>query len=271
MSQPNVTYASDHSDATLRVHRWRTAANSISYVLPRLTPAMKILDVGCGPGTITVDIAKLVPQGHITGLEYTSEPLSQARAFAQDNGVSNVDFAVGDIHELDFPDNSFDVVHAHQVLQHIRDPIQALREMRRVAKPGGFVAVRESASMTWYPQSVGLAEWKDLYTRIHRAKGNNPDPGSWIHVWAREAGFQREEIECSAGTWCFSTPEERAWWSGSFADRVIKSDFARFAVQGGHCKKEDLEHISKAWRDWGADEDGWFLIAHGQIICHVKK
>lgn len=93
MAQPSV-YASDHSPAVLSTHSWRTVANSIPYLLPHLHPDMHILDVGCGPGTITVDLAKRVRRGHVTGVEYTPEPLEAARAFAEKENVKNVEYVV---------------------------------------------------------------------------------------------------------------------------------------------------------------------------------
>ncbi|KAF8530772.1 S-adenosyl-L-methionine-dependent methyltransferase, partial [Gautieria morchelliformis] len=106
------------------------------YLLEYLLLDMRILDVGCGPGTVTADIASLAPKGHVTGLEYAPEVLTQARSTAAHRGFTNIEFVVGDVNGLDFHDGTFDLVHAHQVLVHVGDPVQALREMRRVAKPG---------------------------------------------------------------------------------------------------------------------------------------
>ncbi|RFU26096.1 hypothetical protein B7463_g10242, partial [Scytalidium lignicola] len=270
MSNPTIVYASDHSPSVLSVHQWRTISNSVPYIKPYLTtPTLKILDVGCGPGSITVDLAKHVPQGHVTGVEYTPEPLVQARALAASQNVQNVDFTVGDIHQLEFEDGSFDLVHAHQVLQHVADPVRALREMRRVTKKGGYVCVRESAAKLWFPASEGMAKWNELVLAVGRAKGSNPDPGSWIHVWAHEADFEWEAIKCSAGTWCFRTVEERKWWADSFIGRVTEGKFREFAVEGGHATIEELDEIAKTWREWKDREDGWFSILHGEIVCQV--
>ncbi|EIN04870.1 ubiE/COQ5 methyltransferase [Punctularia strigosozonata HHB-11173 SS5] len=260
-------YISDHSAAPIRSHSWRTVDNSAAYLVPHLKPDLRILDVGCGPGTITIDLARHVPQGHVVGVEYSPDPLDGARTLAAQEGVNNVEFVTGDVHALQYPDNTFDVVHAHQVLQHIRDPVQALREMRRVTKAGGIVAARESGAMLWYPRLPAFDEWKELYNRIAKARGGNPDPGSYIHVWAKEAGFDRASIKCSVGTWCFSTQDERKWWGNMWADRSVGSAYADIAVGDGHCAREDLERLAAAWRDWVQNEDGWFSIAHGEIIC----
>ncbi|KAF8931419.1 hypothetical protein BGZ58_007647 [Dissophora ornata] len=269
MSSQPIVYTSDHSDAVLRTHGWRTVLNSAAYLLPHIKPEMSILDVGCGPGSISVDLAKLVPKGRVVGIEYTPEPLKEARAFAAQQGVTNAEFQVGDIHALDFPDNTFDIVHAHQVLQHVADPVKALREMRRVTKTGGIVAARESAVPSWYPESPGLEAYWDLQTRMARLKGGNPHPGKYIHTWAQEAGFERSQITCSAGAWCFSSPEERAYWGGTMEERTLSSAFATIALEMNLASQEELERLAKAWRTWIEDDNGWFSLLHGEIICRT--
>ena len=264
---PTPIYTTDHSSSVLRTHGWRTAANSAGYLIPHIKQNMTILDVGCGPGSITVDLARLVPQGHVTGIEYVPDPLEQARSLASAQKITNVSFQTGDIHSLEFPDDTFDIVHAHQVLQHVADPVRGLREMRRVAKPGGIVACRESASMTWYPPSEGIDAWWALSNRISRARGGNPHSGSYIHVWAEKAGFEKTEIVKSAGTWCFSSPEERAYWGGSMADRASSSRFVKVAVEEGFATREEIEKMVDGWKRFVEDESGWYAVLHGEIVC----
>ncbi|PSR72875.1 hypothetical protein PHLCEN_2v11242 [Hermanssonia centrifuga] len=266
-----AVYTHGHAAPVLRSHTWRTAANSASYLLSSLKPDMKILDIGCGPGTITVDLATYVPDGHITGLEYAPDVLENARAHAVERNVKNVDFVTGDAHALPFPDDTFDATHAHQLLQHIANPVQALREMRRVTKPGGIVATRETdfSAMTWYPESEGMTEWRELYKRVARGNGGEPDAGRRLHAWARQAGLDPARMTCTAGTWCFHTIEDRAWWGGLWADRTLESNFAPSAMKGGFATIDDLQRVSQAWRDWAADEDAWFAVLNGEILCRV--
>jgi SAM-dependent methyltransferase len=260
-------YTHGHHESVLRSHLWRTAENSAAYLLPHLAPDAKILDVGCGPGTITTDLGDRVPQGHVTGIDAAQEIIEQARELAGDGGC--VDFATGDVYALDYPDGAFDVVHAHQVLQHLGDPVRALREMRRVTRPGGLVAVRDAdfGGMTWYPELPILDEWRPLYKRVARGNGGEPDAGRRLHVWAREAGLT--DITNSSSNWTYATETERAWWGGLWADRTVKSTFAATATGGGHATTADLEGIADGWRAWAADEDGWFLVPHGEILCRV--
>ena len=260
-------YTTDHSTSVLRTHSWRTVSNSAPYLLPHLKPDMKILDVGCGPGSITISLAKHVPSGHVTGVEYVPDPLEGARALAQAEDVSNITFQEGNIHALPFGDNIFDVVHAHQVLQHIADPVHALKEMRRVAKDGGIVACRESAELSWYPESVGIAKWREVTERMQLAKGGNPHPGRMIHVWAREAGFDSGSVKRSAGAWCFGSDGERAYWGGSMEERARSSGFAKNVVEEGFAEPGDLEVIARGWRQFVEDEDAWFGLLHGEILC----
>ncbi len=125
-------------------YRWRDAENSAAYALDRMVPGRSLLDVGCGPGSITADLARRVAPGRVTAVDASAEAVELARASAREAGADNIEFRVGDVHDLDLPDDAFDVVHAHQVLQHVADPVRALTEMRRVARPGGVVAACDS-------------------------------------------------------------------------------------------------------------------------------
>lgn len=267
MSRETAVYTHGHHESVLRSHTWRTAANSAAYLLPSLKPQMSILDIGCGPGTITADLAELVPEGRVTAVDHAPGILDRARATAAERGLENVEFAVADVHALDHPDDTFCVVHAHQVLQHVGDPVRALREMYRVTRPGGFVAVRDSdyAAMAWFPLSRGMDDWLDLYRRVARANGGEPDAGRRLKSWALRAGFT--DITASSSTWCYATAEERAWWSGLWADRTVASAYADRAVAGGHATSEQLDAVSEAWREWGRQEDAWFSVPHGEILC----
>jgi ubiquinone/menaquinone biosynthesis C-methylase UbiE len=203
----------------------------------------------------------------VLGLDRADEVLEAARAAARDAEVDNVEFAVGDVYALDLPDASFDVVHAHQVLQHLPDPVGALREMRRVCRPDGVVAARDSDydAFTWYPTDPRLVAWQALYREIARANRGEPDAGRLLLAWARRAGFS--EIVPSASAWCFATPEDRTWWGDLWADRMTTSAIAEQAERDKFATRTVLEDMAAAWRAWAADPDGWFAVLHGELIC----
>ena len=264
-----TTYTHGHHESVLRSHRWRTAENSAAYLLPHLSSGISLLDAGCGPGTITADLARRLTPGRVTALERTEAALDLARAEIGRRGLTNVDFAVGDVHALDFADGTFDVVHAHQVLQHVADPVAALREFRRVTRPGGVVAARDSdyAGFTWFPLVPALDEWLALYQRVARGNGGEPDAGRRLLAWARAAGFT--DVTATAGIWGFATEEDRQWWGGMWAERILRSDMATTALQTGAATESDLRRLSAGWRRWADDGDGWFAIPHGEIVCRA--
>jgi SAM-dependent methyltransferase len=261
-------YTHGHHESVLRSHRWRTADNSAGYLLAHLTSGQSLLDIGCGPGTITVDLATLVAPGRVTAVEITDEALQLARTEARSRGQANIDFTVADVHALDFADDRFDVVHAHQVLQHVLDPVRALREMRRVCRPGGIVAVRDSdyAAFTWFPQVPELDEWLALYRKTARANGGEPDAGRRLLSWARAADFT--DVTATTSTWCFATETDRQWWGGMWADRIQRSDLARQLMSAG-TPESDLARIAAGWRAWADAPDGWFAILHAELLCRA--
>ena len=262
-------YLHGHHDSVLRSHRWRTAENSAGYLLPRLPATARVLDIGCGPGTITVDLAARVPQGQVIGIDAARDVLELARLEADRRGQTNVRFEAGDAYHLAFADAAFDVVHAHQVLQHLSDPVGALAEMRRVCRPGGLVAARDGdyGGMLWYPEDPELAEWRVLYQRVARALGGEPDAGRRLLSWARAAGFAA--VDASGSSWCYAMPGDRSWWGALWAERLTESPFGDRAVEHGLATRQDLGRLADAWLRWAASDDGWFLIPNGEILCQV--
>lgn len=222
--------------------------------------------MGVGPGTITVDLAHRVAAGSVVGIDNAPAAIAAAREAADRQRVSNLTLAVGDVYHLEFPDGHFDVVHAHQVLQHLSDPVAALREMKRVCADDGVVAARDAdyAAMTWYPESVALTRWVDLYHQVARSDSGEPDAGRRLLGWAEAAEFA--SITSTASVWCFSTAEDLAWWSDTWAERLAKSSFGRQAVERGLSDAAEIAALAQGWRDWSTRPGAWFAILHGEII-----
>ena len=268
-SVETARYTHGHSAAVLSAHSRRGAADSAAYLLAHLNAGMDLLDVGCGPASITADLAERVTPGRVVALDAASGALEAARATLRDRGLSEqVEVTCGDVMALPFEDASFDVVHAHQVLQHLADPVGALAEMRRLTRPGGIVAVRDAvySAMTWFPEPAGMEQWRSVYMATARANGGEPDAGSRLLSWAREAGFT--DVTASASTWCYATPADRAWQSQTWAQRCLTS-FGPQAVELGLADRADLETMAQAWRQWGDSEDAWFVVVHGEVLARV--
>ena len=262
-------YTHGHGTAVLSAHSRRGAEDSAAYLLPHLNAGMDLLDVGCGPATITADLADRVTPGRVVGLDAASVALEAARAtLAERDLPARVELTDGDVMSLPFDDGTFDVAHAHQVLQHLSDPVGALAEMRRVTRPGGIVAVRDAvySAMAWYPEPEGMKLWRSVYMATARANGGEPDAGGRLLAWAHRAGFT--EVTASASTWCYATAADRAWQSETWAQRCLTS-FGPQAVELGLARKDDLETMAQAWRQWGGSQDAWFVVVHGEVIAHA--
>jgi ubiquinone/menaquinone biosynthesis C-methylase UbiE len=241
----------------------RTADKCCAYLKPHIKPTDRILDVGCGPGSITLGLARLVPQGHVVGVDILPDYLDQARHFAEAQGVKNIEFIQSDAHAIKaIGDESFDIVHSHQVLLHLSDPVGALREMRRLVKPGGIVAARDNAANVPVPTSAVIAKQIEMYERIARDRGAHADGGRHTPAWAHEAGFAWDKIEMSSAAWEYSGPEGRRIWIENTKDALRK-----VAMAGGYATEEEMDEARAAWEEWATHEEARFMALDGQIIC----
>jgi SAM-dependent methyltransferase len=260
-------YTHGHHESVLRSHSWRTVENSAAYLAPSLVPGASVLDVGCGPGTITLDIAARVAPARVVGVDASAEIVAKATELAAERDVANVEFVVGDAYALDYEDATFDVVHAHQVLQHVSDPVAVLRELRRVRTAEGVVAARDmdAGGCFWYPASPGLERWREIVCAVQRDNDGEPDAGRRLKLWATDAGFA--DVVSTASVWVFSTEAEREWWGSLWETRILQSALAVDAIDSGLATQDDLIDASRAWRDWINDPDGWFAMPHGEVLC----
>jgi ubiquinone/menaquinone biosynthesis C-methylase UbiE len=263
-------YTHGHHEAVVRAHRWRTADNSAAYLLSHLGCGARVLDVGCGPGTLTVDIAKRVAPGRVLVVDVSTEVIEQAQNHAAEVGGVNATFLVGDFRALDLEPRSFDVVHAHQVLQHLVDPVGALAAMAALARPGGLVAARDSdyAAFTWWPADESLDRWLAVYRAVTQRNGAEANAGRHLLGWARQAGL--EDVAYTTSTWTFATAEDREWWAGLWAERTVATALAEQAVAYGIASPAELAEIAAGWRAWAEHPDGVFVVLHGEILARIS-
>jgi ubiquinone/menaquinone biosynthesis C-methylase UbiE len=228
---------------------------------------MRLLDFGCGPGTITVDLAEhLLPDGSIVGIDSSEEVIDQAQSSADEKGVTNIEFAVNSVYDTGYPADSFDAAYAHQVLQHLSEPVRALIEVRRILRPGGICAVREvdwGASAIW-PPDERLTRFLDVYYKVAERNGGEAHAGRRVKQWFTEAGFS--DLTVTTSTWTFSDENGLKWWGEQWAERILRSDLAKRAVEYGIATESELAEISQGWLDWVDAEGAFFAFMQVEVV-----
>lgn len=240
IKRPEYFYGAKLNESNAQSHATRTAESECQYMLPLLhetvtsNPTLKLLDVGCGPGSITISLARYFPDGHATGVDLSDEVLEKARTAAKDLGVANVTFQSADVYALPFADESFDVVHTSQAVAHFHQHVDAIKELKRVVKKGGLLCMREVDlyNIRFYPDWPVLSESLQGMIKLHERKGAYADAGRRLKAWTVEAGVPRENITYTAGTSTYSTPKQKQGfngmriYSGAVADGAVEHGFA---------------------------------------------
>ena len=265
MASVNEFYTHGHDAPVVGAHAQRTVATSAAFLIPRLDDGLHLLDFGCGPGSITADLARrLAPHGTVVGVDSSPAALEIAR---RDAAADNLEYVQGSVYDLPLPNDVFDIAYGHQILQHLGDPVSGLREVQRVLKPGGLVAVRDAdyGTMTHHPHQPGIARWLDLYHQVARANGGEPDAGRRLLEWVSDADFGTPEVTTS--TWTYAEPAARIAWAELWAGRIVLPRFRDKAIELQLTDDDEILAIAEAWRNWGAEPGGWFSFIHGEVIA----
>jgi SAM-dependent methyltransferase len=270
------SYAIGYTPGATTAHAGRSATKHAAFLLPQLRPNMSILDVGCGPGSITCDLAELVPQGNVIGVDLSADMIDIATKAAEMSGVRNVKFKVGDVlgkGGLKFQDGGFDVVFCHQLLNHLRDPVGALREMKRLCNPHtGILALREGIMHVWYPDDPRLEEMDLIFNTVMRASGvAQPGAGKYLPAWARGVGFTPERTLFTVQ----GSPNMGTAWReqirGFFKDTFGEGASLRAKAQYCGVEDERVQNFYEASMEWCGNEEAFQVLVCGEIVCWMGE
>ena len=261
------TYMHGHHASVVQSHARRTAETEGAFFLPHLKPGMRLLDVGCGPGSITVGLAQRVAPGAAIGVDSSDSVVATAREYAAQLGAANLTFETGDVYAPRFAQQSFDAIFVHMVLHHLTRPVDALKSLKTLLKPGGVLGVREVdwGHMIHFPHTEGVQRFLDTYLEIARHNGSQQTAGRQLRRWFREAGFGDVRIGGSLTTYADAAATRT--WGDTYAERTLKSSFSEMALKHRLATQADLQAMSDAWRSWSRDPDAFFAYPNTEVVA----
>lgn len=261
-------YSPGYGEKLISSYEKRNVLKEASFLLPYLSNNMNILDCGCGPGSITVGIAEYVNCGHVNAIDIEPRQIEKAKKLAHSKGVANIDFSVGSIYELPFKEETFDVVFAHAVFQHLNDPISALNEINRVLKPGGIVALRDDDqdSLIIGPKSNEMDKVIYLLKECLKVSGGNPLVGKELKRLLIETKFTN--VIGSASCECDGTVEETSE-RAKIAIELL-NHMKSTACSKGWTNERELEILIEKLKQWGNDPGAYDTITWCEVIGWKK-
>ena len=228
---------------------------------------MRVLDFGCGPGTISVGLAKAVDPGELHGVDMEESQIELARRVVELGGQANAVFHVGDVTALDFEDNSFDVAHCHNVLMHVPDTRSVLTEVKRVLKPGGIIACREmiSGSSFTHPDYGVIRKAWDMFEDLLSADDAHPQMGKDIKGHLAAAGF--ENLRLSGSFDIYNTPKDIDHIYGIATQWFLSPEITEAAIKYGASTQALCDEIAVAYARWRDDQGAVVGVAFGEAIA----
>ena len=246
----------------------RHASTHASFFIDYVKSGMSILDCGCGPGSITLDLAELVSPAQAIGIDIESTQIEKARMLQHARKVRNVEFQVGDLNKLPFNDNTFDAVFAHGVIEYFRNPVHAFSEMRRVLKSNGVFGARHGdwGGFLLATKNSYTKKAFSVFIRLMRRNGGDPYFGRNQFSSLRKAGFSR--MISSASYDCWTPTPETARKGGHFMNLYFKGEeFVGPVLRHNMIDRTTLEKIQSAFDDWGEDQDIFAAEAWGEAVA----
>ena len=265
-TSPDPDYTMGYDENFQQLLRRRSAESHAAYLLPHLKPGDRVLDFGCGPGTISVGLARAVEPGELHGVDMEESQIEMARAAARAGGHANATFHVGDVTDLSFEDNFFDVAHCHAVLMHIPDTRAVLAEVKRVLKPGGLIASRELFVSSSFLEPGGQdvdGAW-DTFARLLQGNGGHPQMGRELKNALLEAGFA--DILASGSFDYFGSTEDVAFFRAFIDDWFYSPRVIEAAVQFGLASREQFDQWRQGLDEWRDHPGACGGLAFGEVI-----
>lgn len=260
-------YTMGYSEEFLQLLRRRSAETHAAHLMPHLKPGQRLLDFGCGPGTISVGLSTAIAPGEIHGVDVEESQIALARAAARAGGHDNALFHVGDVTDLPFEDASFDVAHCHAVLMHVPDTDAVLAEVKRVLKPGGVIASREfilGASFLEPNAEETFPAW-NAFGNLLAANGGHPHMGRELKRRFLEAGFR--DVQASASFDFFSSAEDVAFLHAFIMDWFYSADVVAIAVKLGIASQRQFDEWRVSLDEWKTLPGAVGAIGFGEAVA----
>lgn len=269
MTEPTAAtpwYTCGFSEAMLRLLRGHTVHSHAAHLLPYLQPGQRALDFGCGPGTISVGIAKAIEPGELHGIDMKQAQIDLARSVAEAADQGNATFHLGDVINLPFDDHYFDIAHGHSILTYVPDTQAALAEVRRVLKPGGLISVREGiiGSSFLAPDFEILGDAWVTFAELITADGGHPHIGRDLKRHLLEAGFT--DLRPTASYTSHTTPEEVAFFWTVIRDWFLSPAVREAATEYGVVSHRHLDNLERAFEQWRNHPGAFSAFAYGECL-----
>ncbi len=257
------TYTMGYTQEFLQLLERRSAQSSAAHLLPHLRPGMRLLDFGCGPGTISVGLAEAVQPGVLHGMDMEASQIEIARAAALAGGHGNMELRTGDVTDMPFEDGFFDVAHCNAVLMHVPDTPAVLAEVRRVLKPGGLLACREliKSSCFFEPGVDGLNAGWDTFGDLLAVNGGHPQMGRQLKRVFQEAGFT--DIEVGAEFESFVAAEDVAFFHRFALEWFCSEETVEAAVHLGVADRQQFDGYRRSLDRWKEEPGAAAAIGWG--------
>ena len=264
VSTPDYTMGYD--DEFQAVLSRRSAALNAGHLLPHLKSGLRVLDFGCGPGTISMGLADAVTPGELHGIDMEETQIKMARAAASAGGHRNAIFRTGDVTNLPYEDDFFDVAHCHAVLMHIPGTAETLAEVKRVLKPGGIISAREliGDSMFFEPDD-DMESALEVFKKLLAANGAHPQMGKELKRVFHEAGFS--DIEASASFESYGSTEDVAFYHAFAVGWFFTPEIIGAATRYGLATQEQFDRWRVLIDEWRDSPGAFASIAWGEAIA----